>query len=293
MLTRLGPPLAVALLAGPILIGLAGTLLPAFGYLPALGGVEFTLAPMRELLAQPGILSSTLLSLASGVATTAVSLAVVMLFIAGWSGTRIFTRVQHLISPLLSVPHAAAAFGLAFLIAPSGMIARMISPELTGWLRPPDLLIVNDPLGLSMMAGLIVKEIPFLLLIALAALPQVDVAHTRALARLARLRPHVGLPVRHLASTLSPDPPRGFRSHRLCGVRRRCRGDPWPNRPRQPLAVRLVEWMQDPDLSTRFLGAAGAILQLLVMAAALLVWIMLRAAGCGSSRSCLYRRPAL
>ncbi len=33
-----------------------------------------------------------------------------------------------------------------------------------------------------MMAGLIVKEIPFLLLIALAALPQVDLARTRALA---------------------------------------------------------------------------------------------------------------
>ncbi len=31
-------------------------------------------------------------------------------------------------------------------------------------------------MGFSMMAGLIVKEIPFLLLITLAALPQVDVA---------------------------------------------------------------------------------------------------------------------
>ena len=90
--------------------------------------------------------------------------------------------IQHLISPLLSVPHAAAAFGLAFLIAPSGMIARMLSPELTGWERPPDLLIVNDPMGLAMTIGLIVKEIPFLLLITLAALPQVDLARSRLLA---------------------------------------------------------------------------------------------------------------
>src|SRR5690606_3117025 len=98
----------------------------------------------------------------------------VMLFVAGWAGTRSFSRVQHLLSPLLSVPHTAAAFGLVFLIAPSGMIARVLSPELTGWTRPPDLLIVNDPLGLSMTAGLVLKEIPFLLLIALAALSQVD-----------------------------------------------------------------------------------------------------------------------
>jgi putative thiamine transport system permease protein len=45
-----------------------------------------------------------------------------------------------------------------------------------------------------------------------------------------------------------------------------------PNTP-APLAVRLVAWMRDPDLSARFLGAAGALLQLGVAAAALLIWI--------------------
>src|SRR5690606_32302434 len=101
---------------------------------------------------------------------------------AGWAGTHTFARVRHLLSPLLSVPHAAAAFGLAFLIAPSGMIARLVSPELTGWMRPPDLLIVHDRLGLSMIAGLVVKEVPFLLLVALAALPQLRLTETRRLA---------------------------------------------------------------------------------------------------------------
>jgi putative thiamine transport system permease protein len=272
MLTRLGPPLAIFLLAGPILIGLLGTVLPAFGYLPALGGVEFTLDPMRDLLAQPGILSSSLVSLASGLITTAVSLAVVMLFVAGWSGTRTFARVQHLISPLLSVPHAAAAFGLAFLIAPSGMIARMISPELTGWQRPPDLLIVNDPMGLSMMAGLIVKEIPFLLLITLAALPQVDVARTRALA--------ASLGYGRISGFLFGVWPPIYRQVRLAIFAVIAFAASvvdvaailGPTAP-APLAVRLVEWMRDPDLSMRFLGAAGALLQLAVAAAGLLIWI--------------------
>src|SRR5690606_9328864 len=110
------------------------------------------------------------------------SLATVAVFIAAWAGTGLFSRVQHLVSPLLSVPHAAAAFGLAFLVAPSGMISRLISPGLTGWEQPPDLLIVHDSLALTRMAGLIVKEIPFLLLIALAALPQVDLTRKRRLA---------------------------------------------------------------------------------------------------------------
>lgn len=272
MLPRLGPPLAIALLAGPILLGLAGTMLPAFGYLPALGGTEFTLAPARQLLTEPGIWMSSIISLLSGLVTTAAALAIVMLFVAGWSGTRIFARVQHLISPLLSVPHAAAAFGLAFLIAPSGMIARLISPELTGWQRPPDLLIVSDPMGFSMMAGLIVKEIPFLLLITLAALPQVDAVRTRALT--------TSLGYGRIAGFLFGSWPLVYRQIRLAVFAVIAFATSvvdvaailGPTAP-APLAVRLTQWMQDPDLSMRFFASAGAVLQLTVTAAALLIWI--------------------
>jgi putative thiamine transport system permease protein len=278
MLTRFGLPLAIALLAGPIVFGLAGTLLPAFGYMPALGGDEFTLAPARQLFAEPGILMSSMLSLASGLVTTTIALTVVVLFVAGWSGSTAFTRIQHLISPLLSVPHAAAAFGLAFLIAPSGMVARLISPELTGWERPPDLLIVNDPMGLSMMAGLIVKEIPFLLLITLAALPQVDVARTRALA--------ASLGYGKIAGFLLGLWPPLYRQIRLAVFAVIAFATSvvdvaailGPTAP-APLAVRLTQWMQDPELSVRFFASAGATLQLGITAAALLIWIGLERLG--------------
>ncbi|NGO51162.1 ABC transporter permease [Mesorhizobium camelthorni] len=283
MLPRLGPPLAIAVLAGPILFGLAGTILPAFGYLPALGGTGFTLAHAEKLLTQPGIMMSALISLAAGLVTTAVSLGVVMLFIAGWAGTHIFSRIQHLVSPLLSVPHAAAAFGLAFLIAPSGMIARMLSPWLTGWERPPDLLIVNDPTGLSMIAGLIVKEIPFLLLIALAALPQVDLPRTRALA--------ASLGYGRVAGFLHGVWPPLYRQMRLAVFAVVAFATSvvdvaailGPTTP-APLAVRLVGWMNDPELSMRFFASAGALLQLCVSAAALLIWIALERLGAAMLR---------
>jgi putative thiamine transport system permease protein len=277
MLTRLGPPLTVLLLAGPILAGLLGTILPAFGYLPALGGIGFSLDPFRALLAQPGIGMSTLISLATGLATTAVSLTVVLVFVAAFAGTRLFGRVQHLISPLLSVPHAAAAFGLAFLIAPSGMVARILSPELTGWERPPDLLIVNDPMGLSMIAGLVVKEIPFLLLIMLAALPQVDLARSRLLA--------ASLGYGRIAGfAFGPWPPL-YRQIRLAVFAVIAFSTSvvdvaailGPTAP-APLAVRLTHWMNDPDLSMRFLASAGALLQLGITASALVIWIGLERA---------------
>ncbi len=277
-IARLGPVLAVILLVGPILFGLAGTLAPAFGYLPALGGNTIGLEPFAMLLAKPGIGISAGISLASGVGTAAVSLILVMLFVAAWAGTPAFVRAQHAMSPLLSVPHAAAAFGLAFLIAPSGMIARLVSPWLTGWTDPPDWLIVNDPMGLSMMAGLVVKEIPFVLLVTLAALPQVRVAQTRQLA--------ASLGYGRIAGFAFVAWPSIYRQIRLAVFAVIAFASSvvdvaailGPTTP-APLAVRLVTWMNDPELQTRFLASAGAVLQLGVTTAALLVWIVLERIG--------------
>ena len=93
VLPRIGPPLAIALLTLPILAGLAGTVLPALGYLPALDGTELTLRHFTDVLHRPGIIRSSVISMVTGVATAAISLVVVMAFVAGWSGTPAFARV--------------------------------------------------------------------------------------------------------------------------------------------------------------------------------------------------------
>ena len=270
-IVRLAPPLTLLVLVGPLLFGLAFTLAPAFGVLPALGGTEPTLEPWRDLLARPGLWRSVGLSFGSALVTTAISLVLVAGFLGAAAGTRALQRVQHLISPLLAVPHAAAAFGLAFLIAPSGLIVRAISPWATGWERPPDLLIVNDTLGFAMIAGLVLKEVPFLLLVALAALPQLRIADTRALA--------ASLGHGRMAGFLFLVWPRLYGQIRLAVFAVIAYASSvvdvavilGPQLP-PPLAVRLLEWMGDPDLSMRFTASAGAVLQLLVTAAALLAW---------------------
>jgi len=263
--------IAIVVLVGPVVAGLAGVLLPAFGYMPALGGTVLSLDPWRMVFATPGIATSIVTSLAVGLVTTAVSLTAVMLFVAGWRETRAFTVLTHMISPLLAMPHAAAAFGLAFLIAPSGWILRLLSPGLTGWDRPPDLLIVHDPLALTMMAGLIVKEIPFLFLVTLAALPQTDatrltqVAASFGYGRISgwliavfpRLYPQIRLPVYAVIAYASSVVDVAL----ILG----------PTTP-PPLAVQLIKWMNDPELAMRFTAAAGALLQLAVTGAALALW---------------------
>ena len=278
VLIRLGPPLTIFLLAGPIGFGLIGTLLPALGFLPALGGMAFTLDHMADAISRPGMVTSMTMSLLAGLVTVTISLAAVFLFVAAFAGTRLFDRVQHLISPLLSVPHAAAAFGLAFLISPSGIVSRSISPGLTGWTRPPDLLIVNDAMGISMVAGLIVKEIPFLLLVTLAALPQVRLQQTRVLTAslgyggtagfLYTLWPNIYRQIRLAVFAVIAFATSVVDVAAILG----------PTTP-APLAVRIVDWMSDPDLSARYVASAGAVLQLMLTALALGIWIILERLG--------------
>ncbi|MFI4923854.1 MAG: ABC transporter permease, partial [Vicinamibacteria bacterium] len=67
------PFVTVATFAVPIAAGLVGTLAPAFGYLPAIGGHAFSLDPWRELFAWPGFASSVRLTLVTGAAATLIS----------------------------------------------------------------------------------------------------------------------------------------------------------------------------------------------------------------------------
>lgn len=273
---RAAPWLVVALLTLPVTLGVGLTVLPAFGYLPALGGDSFTLAPWQALFSTPGLADSVLVSLQAALLTPALALSIVLMFLASITGSGLERWIRRLVAPLLAIPHAAAAFGLAFLIAPAGLLARLISPELTGWTRPPDALIVNDPLGLSLMLGLLVKEIPFLLLMALAALPQCDPVRRVVMARslgyspatawlltvLPALYPLLRLPVYAVIAFASATVDVAM----ILG----------PTLP-PTLSVAVLQWFADPDLSYRFQAAAGALLQLAVTVLAMLLWRALEA----------------
>jgi len=266
------PVLTLLVLSLPVAFGLGATLLPAFGFMPALGGHSLSLQPFRMLFAEPGLLRSCLVSLAGGLFSAAAALAVVAGFLAAWANTRLFQALQHALSPLLSVPHAAAAFGFVFLFAPSGWLMRLVSPELTGLQTPPDLLIIHDALGLSMTAGLFAKELPFLFLIALAAMPQVRPKQWMQVSR--------SLGYGAIAGFLHGVWPQIYPQMRLAVFAVIAYATSavdvaiilGPTSP-APLAVRLVTWMNDPDLAMRFKASAGAVLQLAVTGIALAIWI--------------------
>lgn len=271
-LLRLAPALTLALFLAPIGTGLVGTLLPAFGYLPALGSHALSLEPWRALLGWPGFVTALRLSLTIGLSASLCALVLATGFCALVHDRPWLRRCERLLAPLLAAPHAAMAIGLAFLIAPSGWLVRLVSPVMTGWDRPPSgLVTVQDAYGLACVAGLVLKELPYLVLMMLGAMAQVPARPMMAAARALGYRgatawlkvvfpliyPQIRLPLyAALAFSLSV-----VDVALILGP-----GDP------PPLAVLAARWFADYDLNLYGPAAAAATLQLALAVVCVGVW---------------------
>lgn len=265
----------VALPAVAVGAGLVFVLLPSFGYFPALGGASLSLQPWRDLFAYPGLASAARATLISAFVALPVALGLALLALA-WVAPGGAVRaglpglVAKFLSWLLATPHAAFALGLAFLIAPSGWLVR-IAALILPVDRPPDLLIPHDRWGLSLAAGLVLKEMPFLFFAGLAALRQLDAP--RLLGIGAGLGYQPGLAWFKLIAprlyVLIRLPVYAALSYALSAVDMALvLGPATP----PTLAVLAVDLTHDPDLARRFPAAALALSHLLLTLAALGAW---------------------
>jgi putative thiamine transport system permease protein len=268
-----------------VVAGVIGTLLPAFGVLPALGGTQLSLAPWRALFEQPGVLTSIRLSLQTGVLATLLSLAIAASFCALADGSRGWRRVSTLVAPMLATPHVAVAVGLAFVIAPSGWLLRGVSPWLTGWDRPPgDWVTVRDPQGLAMVLGLVLKEVPYLILMITAALTQVPHQALRRAGAALGYRPAAAWFKLVLAPVYAQLrlPVYAVLAFSLSNVEVGLILAP-ANPP--PLALLAARGFADYDLQRYFSAAAAALLQGLLVLGALMVWRMAEAGVAAAGRA--------
>ncbi len=249
-------PLALTLvLALPVAAGLGLTLVSGVG-------------AMGALLAWPGLPRACLLSLGPGLAATSLSVLLVLLILA--TRPAVFGLLQRLLAPLLALPHAASALGLGFLIAPSGWIARALSPWVTGWHDPPDLMTLNDPWGLALTLGLVLKETPFLLLMALPALSRPMLTRQMVARTLGQAGPSAFL--RAVWPQLYPQlrlPVLAVLVYAMTNVDMALiLGPSLPH----PLAVQISLWMTDPSLTHQAEAAAAALVQLALVGVAVGLW---------------------
>jgi putative thiamine transport system permease protein len=271
LVLRWAPAVTVAAFALPIVAGLLGTLLPAFGVLPAIGAERWSLAPWRELRDQPGFATALRLTLVTGLVTTLLAV-VLATGVSAWMHGRAWgRRIGSFIAPVLAAPHSALAIGLSFLLVPSGWLVRWVSPALTGWELPPDVSTVGHPSGWPLIAGLLIKEVPYLVLMTLGALNQVPaqpyVAAARALGYsplqaylkvvVPLVYPQIRLPIfAVLAFSLSV-----VDVSMILG----------PGNP-PTLAVLAVRGFADPDLQRVLPASAAAVLLLVIVATCIAAW---------------------
>lgn len=251
------PGLTIIIFLTSIVFGLFNTWLPALGYLPVIGFETFTLAPCRDFLNHPSTAAALRATLISGWGSTALVMVVTFLIFTTAYKTAFWNFLQRSLAPLLAIPHAAFAIGILFLVAPSGWIMRAVTPVLTGFSYPPDWHLVKDSYGISLMITLVIKEVPFLVLMTLSALSRIDVARSIAVGKslgydtaqvwlkviMPQLYPKIRLSIfAILAFSLST-----VDIAQIIG----------PTVP-PTLALKVFRWFNDPDLSQRLLGAAGA-----------------------------------
>ncbi|MEM9401306.1 MAG: ABC transporter permease [Pseudomonadota bacterium] len=152
---------------------LSVSLLPTAAGLAAALWYGLDSAALARVLATPGVGRSIATSVWTGSLATLIALVLAHLIVAMAASGQWRGRLNALMVPLLAMPHLAIGIGLALVLAPSGLLMRLVSPWATGYALPPDWLIVNDPAGLSLIAGLVLKETCFLVMALGVALAQV------------------------------------------------------------------------------------------------------------------------
>ena len=282
-ISRIFPVFVISLFCITVIAGLLGTLLPSMNYLPVIGNTRFSLSVWFDFFSYPGIQTSILVTLFSGLTASFGVVILALLFITVSYGNALWKFFEKILSSVLSIPHAAFAIGFGFLIAPSGWLIRMVSPGLTGFTYPPDWILLNDPAGISLAIALVIKEFPFLIMVTMGALGQLDIEKTLLTGRalgykkeqiwlkilIPRLYPHLrlsifaiiaySLSVVDMAIILGPSSP-------------------------PPLAVLILKWFNDPDMSFKLIAAAGSLfLFFIVLLSVLSVYLIERSVG-GFSR---------
>lgn len=281
--------LLIALLSVPVFAGLVGVVLPAFGYFPALNAFDFNLGVFKHLFALESIVNMTLLSLLTGLIATALSVASAFLLLSVFYRSSYLNRLQSWLSPLLVLPHAAAAIALLFVLSPSGLLASVVSNAVSVFssgaenlsntqnVLPPSWEFPYDRFGISIIVALALKELPFVFLIAVSVLSQPQVkrkfdgyfnsatalGYAPVTVFFKAIFPVVYSQVRLPLLAVLAYATANVEIPLLLG----------PNNP-PTLAVAVVQWFNHVDLSMRFQASAAALLQVVVTLIAIGIWLI-------------------
>lgn len=164
------PLVAIAVLAGPVVVGAVYSLAASVG-LAGAGGTGFTLATWHELVRAGEVWRSVGWTLMTAGLGTALAFAAAVAVARGAGGS-LLARQLALVP--LALPHVAGALAALLLLGQSGFLSRVA--HAAGWIDgPADFpALVYDRAGIGVTLAFAWKEFPFLLLNAIAVLDSRD-----------------------------------------------------------------------------------------------------------------------
>lgn len=270
----------------PVTLGVVGTLLPSFGYFPVAGFHQLTGNYYEMFWQAPGLSSMVMATLVSGSLAISISLLLTITIFSVFYNSSSWKIWRNFLSPMLAFPHAAFALGVMFLVTPSGWYARFLAlffPELNS---PPAWHTVHDVYGMTLGIVLGLKELPFLMLMALSACNQVNVSQLLRVGQSLgyhpiyvwlkiiwpQLLPQMRLPIiAVIAYSFSV-----VDIARILG----------PTTP-PTLAVAIMQWFSSEQLEQRLLGSAGAVCLLVLTGVLMVGWLALEQWLVGKDGRCL------
>ncbi|MCU0636636.1 MAG: hypothetical protein MUE41_17330 [Gemmatimonadaceae bacterium] len=198
------PVAAAGLLLLPALLGIGYALLASVGVTGA-GAAGPTWSAWRAVLGDREVIGALVFTLLTSAVATLVAFEAA---VRGAARVRDDGVLARLLALPLAVPHAGAALAMLWLLAPAGLVARLL--HVLGVIDAPAEMprLVHDPLGVALVLTAIWKELPFLFVVALGARQRdaqrlVEAARTvgatPATARRLVLEPHLRRAVRPAA----------------------------------------------------------------------------------------------
>lgn len=166
----------------PTIPGLLGVFFSAFGYIPPLELHHFSLDGFREVFSWAGVWQSLGMTFYSAIISSYLACLLTFAILQAAWGTKYWKRIEVTLSPLLAMPHVAFAIGFAFLFAPTGLGVRLATQlfgdDATSSSVSDLATLVKDPYALGLILMLALKEVPFLLLMSIPILQQLNVSKT-------------------------------------------------------------------------------------------------------------------
>ncbi|CAM3143312.1 ABC transporter permease [Vibrio rarus] len=175
--------LVVLLCIVPTVPGILGVVSSSLSYVPPLGMMTPSLHGFEQVFNWHGVWRSIALTFFSAMASSYLACLISFAIVQACWNTSWWKKIEWSLSPLLSVPHVAFAIGFAFLFDPTGLGVRLFHAVFGYDLNQASAhqlaFLIHDPNALGLIVMLAIKEVPFLLLMSIPILRQLNIDKTQ------------------------------------------------------------------------------------------------------------------